>query len=53
MLYLLTLGKQPIDRLFDSAASPVASWLEIDQETLSEHWEEAGELGRDMDALLA
>jgi HD-like signal output (HDOD) protein len=52
IMHLLVMGKQPIDRLFDSAASPVASWLELDQDTLSEHWEEASELGRDMDALL-
>ncbi len=53
IMHLLVMGKQPIDRLFDSAASPVASWLELDQDTLSEHWAEASELGRDMDALLA
>lgn len=52
IMHLLVMGKQPIDRLFDSAASPVASWLELDQDTLSEHWEEASGLGRDMDALL-
>lgn len=50
--YLLVLGKQPLDGLFNSAAAPVASWLELDQELLEEHWDEAAELGRDMDALL-
>ena len=50
--YLLVLGKQPLERLFASAAAPVASWLELEQETLEEHWDEAAGLGRDMDALL-
>ena len=49
---LLVLGKQPADRLFSSAAAPVASWLEIDQQVLEEHWDEATAIGNDMDALL-
>jgi len=51
-MHLLVLGRQPIDRLFDSAAAPVASWLELDPELLAEHWDEASSLGQDMDALL-
>lgn len=51
-MHLLVLGRQPIDRLFDSAAAPVASWLELDPELLTEHWDEASSLGQDMDALL-
>ena len=50
--HLLLLGKQPLERLFTSAAAPVASWLELEQETLEAHWAEAADLGRDMDALL-
>lgn len=50
--HLLLIGQQPLERLFASAAAPVASWLELDQELLSEHWDEAASLGRDMDALL-
>jgi len=51
-LHLLVIGRQPVDRLFESAAAPVASWLELDPERLAAHWEEASGLGRDMDALL-
>jgi hypothetical protein len=50
--HLLVIGKQPLDRLFSSAAAPVASWLELEQETLEEHWDEVAALGNDMDALL-
>ena len=50
--HLLVIGKQPLERLFASAAAPVASWLELEQETLEEFWDEAALLGRDMDALL-
>lgn len=49
---LLLLGRQSLERLFTSAAAPVASWLELDPERLEEHWAEAAGLGRDMDALL-
>ena len=50
--HLLLIGRQPLERLFASAAAPVASWLELDPELLGEHWDEAAGLGRDMDALL-
>lgn len=50
--HLLVIGRQPLERLFTSAAAPVASWLELEQETLEAHWDEVAELGRDMDALL-
>jgi HD-like signal output (HDOD) protein len=50
--HLLVIGKQPLARLFGSAAAPVASWLELDEETLAEHWDEVAALGSDMDALL-
>jgi len=51
-LHLLVIGRQPVERLFGSAAAPVASWLELDPERLAAHWEEASGLGQDMDALL-
>lgn len=50
--HLLLIGRQPLDRLFTSAAAPVASWLELDAETLAPHWDEAAGLGQDIDALL-
>jgi HD-like signal output (HDOD) protein len=50
--HLLVIGKQPLERLFASAAAPVASWLELEQDVLEEHWDEAAGLGGDMDALL-
>ena len=50
--HLLVIGKQPLDRLFSSAAAPVASWLELEQETLEDHWDEVTAIGNDMDALL-
>jgi len=51
-MHLLLLGQQPVERLFHSAAAPVASWLELDPDLLAEHWDEAASLGSDMDALL-
>ena len=51
-MHLLLLGKQPVERLFETAAAPVASWLELDQDLLAEHWDEAKALGQDMDLLL-
>ena len=52
LCHLLLVGRQPLERLFTSAAAPVASWLELEQETLDAHWDEAADLGRDMDTLL-
>ena len=51
--HLLLIGQQPLERLFGGAAAPVASWLELDAETLAPHWDEAAGLGQDIDALLA
>jgi len=51
-MHLLLLGRRPVERLFESAAAPVASWLELDPELLAEHWDEAASLGSDMAALL-
>lgn len=50
--HLLVIGKQPLERLFGSAAAPVCSWLELEQDVLEPHWDEAAALGGDMDALL-
>ncbi len=50
--HLLLIGRQPLEHLFASAAAPVASWLELDPETLEDHWDEVATLGSDMDALL-
>jgi HD-like signal output (HDOD) protein len=50
-LHLLVIGRQPVERLFGSAAAPVASWLELDAGRLAAHWDEANGLGQDMDTL--
>ncbi|MFN8900721.1 MAG: HDOD domain-containing protein [Lysobacteraceae bacterium] len=51
-MHLLLIGRQPLERLFQTAAAPVASWLELDQDVLAEHWDEAQGLGQDIDVLL-